>query len=182
MRNLPRVAFSLAPAAVLAAAMIVAPAHAAEPAPKSATAPATQAKGSPKSEEQALRTRVKEYWDAKVADSPKVFDYYLPPEKGGADRGRISEGQSITYGSSRSGCDDRRGCCERRDQPRFPSSCRRRSLPDSLKHPKIVDRWRRTEGIWYRADRAGPLEALAEAGRVTREVAGAGGAGERGRG
>ena len=50
------------------------------------------------SDEKILRQRVAAYWDARVARTTKVFDFYAPPDKGGPQKARdVSEGGNILF-------------------------------------------------------------------------------------
>ncbi len=49
-------------------------------------------------EEAGLRERARQYWEARVAGSDRVFEFYAPPEKGGP-RGpaEVSEGGNLRF-------------------------------------------------------------------------------------
>jgi hypothetical protein len=66
-----------------------------EPSDASAVAPA--ATDSSTRTEGDLRARARAYWDARIARSQKVYEFYAPPEKGGASRDRISEGGNMIF-------------------------------------------------------------------------------------
>jgi len=50
------------------------------------------------SEEKIFRQRVAAYWDARVARTAKVFDFYAPADRGGPQTARdVSEGGNILF-------------------------------------------------------------------------------------
>ena len=62
------------------------------------TLPAPASAADSQSEESVLRTRVIEYWNARVERSDSVWDYYAPTELGGAkDRRRVAETGNMRF-------------------------------------------------------------------------------------
>jgi hypothetical protein len=86
-------------AALLALAVVLAFARAgaarAEVSAGGATAPVA---GVARDEAQVLRERAQQYWEARVAGSARVLEFYAPPEKGGPrGPGEVSEGGNLRF-------------------------------------------------------------------------------------
>jgi len=147
----------LAIAATLVCASIPFPARAAEPAAKD-TAASKAKSASPADPEQALRARVKGYWDARVTRSNDVFGFYLPPEKGGTSGGEIGDRGSVIYEKYEIKgvkIDGDEAIVEIQAQVSVVVPNARAAFPEQLKHPELKDAWHRADGVWYRK----PVEA-----------------------
>jgi hypothetical protein len=107
--------------------------------------------GSSTSAEQDLRERARAYWDARIARSPKVYEFYVPPEKGGASRDRITEGGNMVFKTAEIEVIELDG--DRGDvRVRAAYSVvlpRAVPLPD-VQSMVIREGWSRVDGTWYR--------------------------------
>src|SRR5512145_498244 len=83
--------------ALLALAVVLAFAGAA-PAETSAGGATAPVAGAARDEAQVLRERAQQYWEARVAGSERVLEFYAPPEKGGPrGPGELSEGGNLRF-------------------------------------------------------------------------------------
>jgi preprotein translocase subunit Sec61beta len=147
----------LAIAATLVGASVPSPARAAEPAAKDKAASKAKIE-SPADPEQALRARVKGYWDARVTRSNDVFGFYLPPEKGGTTGGEIGDRGSVIYEKYEIKgvkIDGDEAIVDIQAQVNVVVPNARAVFPEQLKHPQLKDAWHRADGVWYRK----PVEA-----------------------
>lgn len=143
MRHSLRRTISIALACGLLA-VVGAAAHAAEAAPKPEAAA--------QNPEDAFRARLTEYWDLRIARSQKVYDFYLPPEKGGskmediADLGGVNYQKYVIEDVKIEG-DTAYATLQTEATIALP---RPMPLPEDAYKPKVVDVWHRTDGVWYR--------------------------------
>ena len=158
MSNVLRVAIPFALASTLLVVAAGMPARAEEAASKSAPAAAVQAQTpASKSAERALRARVKGFWDARLARSEKVYDYYLPPEKSGLSRAAVADGNSMILkqyeivGVKIDG-DSASVTVKTQVELLLPKPM---PIPDEMTRPVVAEQWHRTDGVWYRQ----PVEA-----------------------
>ncbi len=143
MRNLLRLGTTLFLSCGLLLSVASVSARAAEEAPKSAAA---------QSPEDAFRARLAEYWDLRIERSQKVYDFYLPPEKGGSEKEDIADlggvnYQNYTIEDVKIQGDTAYATLQTEATIALP---RPMPLPDEAYKPKIVEIWHRTDGVWYR--------------------------------
>ena len=104
-------------------------------------------------DEQALLERAGKYWEARVAGSPKVLDFYAPPEKGGPKTARDrSEFGNITYrGAEIEGAeiDGDRAWVRIRITAGFPLATAVQ-LDEGFWTREIREEWLKVEGTWYK--------------------------------
>ncbi len=146
MRNVLRSMTAFALSCGLLLSVGGAAARAAEPAAKSESAPAA------KSAEDAFRARLTEYWDLRIARSEKVYDFYLPAEKGGSKKEDIADLGGVNYEKYaiedvKIEGDTAYATLQTEATIALPKPM---PLPDSAYKPRIVDVWHRTDGVWYR--------------------------------
>jgi len=105
------------------------------------------------SDRDKLMKRAKEYWDARVARSPKVYDFYAPPEKGGPKSLKdISEGGNIQWIEAEvqdAKIGSNWGVVYTRVKAEIPVAGAF-DLPDDLKERVVQAQWNKVEGEWYK--------------------------------
>ena len=152
MSNVLRVAIPFALASSLLVVAVGTRARAEEATSKSAPAAGAQATPVNKSAERALRARVKGFWDARLARSEKVYDYYLPPAKGGLPRAGVADGTSIAWkqyeivGVKVDG-DSAWVTIKGRVDLLLPKPM---PIPEEMTRPVVAEEWHSTDGVWYR--------------------------------
>jgi len=165
MSKLSDVTIPFALASSLLVAAMGTSARGEEAASSAVPAPSASATAATKSAERALRERVKGFWDARLAHSEKVYDFYLPPAKGGLQRSSVADGTNVVW-------QDYEIAGVKIDGDRALVTIRGRvslflpkpmPIPDDALRRVVPEEWRRTDGVWYRQPtEAGLSKALGE--------------------
>jgi len=109
--------------------------------------------GEVREEAQVLRERAQQYWEARVAGSARVLEFYAPPEKGGPRGPReVSEGGNLRFTAF-----DIEGVELRGDEAsvlvrveaNVPAG-RRQARPGSVRSRVLRELWDRVDGDWYK--------------------------------
>jgi hypothetical protein len=109
--------------------------------------------GEPAADEQALLERAGKYWEARVASSPELLDFYAPPEKGGpkfaSDR---SEFGNVKYqGAEVTGAviDGDQAMVRIRITASIPLAAAAQ-LDKGFWTREIREEWLKVDGTWYK--------------------------------
>ncbi len=109
--------------------------------------------GEPAADEQALLERAGKYWEARVASSPELLDFYAPPEKGGPKTARErSEFGNIRYrGAEVEGAeiDGDQAVVRIRIGVGF-AMVTPLELDESFWTREIREEWLKVDGTWYK--------------------------------
>jgi hypothetical protein len=105
-----------------------------------------------KNGEQALRARVKGFWDARVARSEKLSNFYLPPEKGGPPLAKTIDGTNVIWheyeiDDVKIDGDTATVTIQGRVSLVLAKPVR---VPEEMTRPRVSEIWHRTNGVWYR--------------------------------
>ena len=106
-----------------------------------------------RSDEEVLRQRATEYWQARMSRSAKVMEFYAPADKGGPTRAKdVSEFGNVGY-SSHSVQDvtveGDRGIVQIQVTAVFPLPVPRKVAKDILNRT-IGEEWLKVDGVWYK--------------------------------
>jgi len=102
---------------------------------------------------EALKKRAQAYWNARMARSAEVYDFYLPPEKGGPKSLKeISEGGNITWLEAE--VTDVKvgtnwGVVYTKVKADIPVAGAF-EVPEDLKNRTLQAQWNKVDGEWYK--------------------------------
>lgn len=106
-----------------------------------------------RSDEEVLRERAAEYWQARQSRSKQVMDFYAPADKGGPTRPKdVSEFGNVGYSSyaiEDVTVDGDTGIVQVAVTAVFPLPVPKAVAKDILNR-KIGEEWLRVDGIWYK--------------------------------
>ena len=109
--------------------------------------------GEPAADEQALLERAGKYWEARVARSPELLDFYAPPEKGGPKYARDrSEFGNVKYrGAEITGAeiDGDQAMVRIRITASVPLAAAAQ-LDKAFWTREIREEWLKVDGTWYK--------------------------------
>lgn len=103
-------------------------------------------------DEKALLERAEGYWGARVERSREVFDYYVPPEKGGPES--VFENGGVVWREfeiQRVAVDGEKGVVTVKARTSLATQVPV-NLPESLMNPTINESWVRVDGTWYKKE------------------------------
>jgi len=102
---------------------------------------------------ETLMKRATAYWEARITRSPKVYDFYAPPEKGGPKSLKeISEGGNIQWLEAEvqdAKIGSNWGVVYTRVKAEIPVAGAF-ELPDDLKERVVQSQWNKVDGEWYK--------------------------------
>jgi len=105
------------------------------------------------SDREKLMKRATAYWNARVARSPKVYDFYAPPEKGGPKGLKeISEGGNIQWLEAEvqdAKIGSNWGIVYTRVKAEIPVAGAF-DLPEDMKERVVQAQWNKVDGEWYK--------------------------------
>jgi hypothetical protein len=109
--------------------------------------------GEAASDEQALLERAAKYWEARVAGSPEVLDFYAPPEKGGPKHANErSEFGNVRYREAEiegAEIDGDQALVRIRIKASFPLATAL-TVDDGFWTRPIREEWLEVDGTWYK--------------------------------
>ncbi len=101
----------------------------------------------------ALEDRAREYWEARVARTPAVYDYYAPPEKGGPTQPKqMSEFGNIHFRTAeieKVEIEGDRGVVHVRVAMELALG-RPSQIPEERLRQVLREEWNRVDGVWYK--------------------------------
>jgi hypothetical protein len=100
----------------------------------------------------ALRERVTQYWDYRVARDPKVYTFYAPPEKGGpTDFSEISDYGPVQYTAYEIQSIDIQGdrAFVRIRGHHVIVGEKVVQVPDRFRWVNLTREWIKVDGVWY---------------------------------